>query len=329
MGLSNLIIVTPVFEDNESLLKLISEIKKIGTKDSLMIIVNDGSIANPPQFSEIQRSDQDFILVNLKRNVGHQFAIAIGLSLAKVIQNKKTTTVIMDSDGEDIPYTIKSLVSKLGEPSTDIVVAKRNSRYNNLTFKLFYFIYKKIFNFLTAKRIGFGNFMAIKSHALTCLLTYPELPLHIAATVLLSKLRVKEENINRGPRYFGISKANFSFQVLHGLKALMVFSETVLVRGVLFCFLISAISISAILAAVILKIFGYATPGWFSTALGILILILIQMAAFCVIGLMTTGSSKGKINSDENEYRKVIKNIEIGIKLNTTKKAISSLLNMK
>jgi hypothetical protein len=326
MSVTNLIIVTPVFEDNDSLLKLTSEIKK-STKESLMIIVNDGSISNPPHFSDIEKTDQDFILVNLKRNVGHQFAIAIGLSLAQIIQNKKTTTVIMDSDGEDIPYTIKSLISKLSDPLTDIVVAKRNIRYNSLTFKIFYILYKKIFIFLTAKKINFGNFMALKSHALTCLLTYSEIRLHIAATVLLSKLRVKEELINRGPRYFSTSKANFSSQVFHGLKALMVFGETVLVRGVLFCFFISVISIAAILAAVILKIFGYATPGWFSTALGILIIILIQMGAFCIIGLMTIGTSKQKINNDENEYQELIKNIEVNVKSNLTKKTIVSLLS--
>lgn len=329
MSTFSLIIVTPAFEDNESLLKLTSEIKQIGIKNSLMIIINDGSITNPPQFYELQKSNQDFMLVNLKRNVGHQYAIAIGLSLAETIQNKKTVTLIMDSDGEDKPSSIYSLINKLADPLTDIVVAKRNNRHNNLTFKIFYFLYKKIFNFLTAKKISFGNFMAIKSHALSCLLNYTELPLHIAATVLLSKLRIKEVIVDRGPRYFGFSKANFSFQVLHGLKALMVFSETVLVRGVLFCFFISAISITAILAAVILKIFGYATPGWFSTALGILILILIQMGAFCTIALMTTGSSKKQINPNEKEYQKVIKNFKIAIKSQSTKKTISSVLSKK
>lgn len=46
-------------------------------------------------------------------------------------------------------------------------------------------------------------------------------------------------------------------------------------------------------AAVILKIFGYSTPGWFSVALGILVLMFLQTGALALMTLMLTGVVRG------------------------------------
>ena len=65
---------------------------------------------------------------------------------------------------------------------------------------------------------------------------------------------------------------NFVGLALHGFKALMVFAEDVLVRVGIACALIAGLSVVGVLAAVLLKVMGFSTPGWFSVALGILVL---------------------------------------------------------
>ena len=116
-----------------------------------------------------------------------------------------------------------------------------------------------------------------------------ELPIHVAAAVLASKLRTGICPLDRGPRYAGQSKMNFVGLALHGFKALMVFAEDVLVRVGIFSAGLAVLSIGGSALAILLKLFGYSTPGWFSIALGVLLLIFLQTGALALMTLMLTG----------------------------------------
>ena len=134
--------------------------------------------------------------------------------------------------------------------------------------------------------------MALKSSAVKRLTAMQELWIHIAACALTSKLRIAYCALDRGPRYGGMSKMNFVDLVLHGFKALMVFAEDVLVRVGIACSLVAILSIIASGVAIGLKILGFATPGWFSVALGVLFLVFLQTGALTLITLMMTGVVK-------------------------------------
>jgi hypothetical protein len=149
---------------------------------------------------------------------------------------------------------------------------------------------------MTGRLISFGNFMALKASAVQRLVVMQELPIHIAAAVIASKLRAQICPLHRGPRYAGQSKMNFVGLVLHGFKGLMVFAEDVLVRVGIACALIACLSIAGAITAVSLKLYGVATPGWFSVALGLLFLMLLQTIALAIMTLMTlmlTGVVRG------------------------------------
>jgi hypothetical protein len=116
-----------------------------------------------------------------------------------------------------------------------------------------------------------------------------ELWMHVAACVLTSKLRVQTQPIDRGPRFAGKSKMNFVGLALHGFRALMVFAEDVLVRVGIICAFVALFTVAASAAAIALKLAGFATPGWFSVALGILLLVFLQTGALTLMTLMLTG----------------------------------------
>jgi hypothetical protein len=195
----------------------------------------------------------------------------------------------MDSDGEELPANIAQLVAVLDDASVDVAVAQRRRRVETLKFKAAYVIYKLLFKLLTGRNINFGNFMAMNAVGLRRLSAMQELPLHLAATVLVSKLRTRPIIIDRGPRYAGRSKMNFVGLVLHAFRALMVFAEDVLVRVGLLCVFIATLSVIFAMLAVILKLVGFATPGWFSVALGVLIVIFLQTGALALMTLILTG----------------------------------------
>ena len=249
------------------------------------------------------------MVIKLKRNVGHQRAIAIGLNYVADHHPDIACTVVMDSDGEDTPQSIRQLVAPLSKPNVDVVVAQRKSRVETLRFKAFYLVYKALFQLLTGRQISFGNFMAIAPTGLKRLAAMQELWMHVAGCVLSSKLRIQTIPIDRGPRYAGKSKMNFVGLALHGFRALMVFAEDVLVRVGMMCALVAGFTISASFLAIGLKLANFATPGWFSVALGILLLVLLQTGALTLMTLMLTGVVRAGA-PNQIDYRAYIDGVE-------------------
>jgi hypothetical protein len=288
-----LIIITPVFEDREASLQLFRDIRREFGARAYIVVVEDGSVREPVGVDSFTRADVSGLILKLKRNVGHQRAIAIGIGYVAEHFPESAEVVVMDSDGEDIPASIPALLAQLQSEDVDVVVAERKSRVETLSFRAFYIVYKLIFGLLTGRKIAFGNFMVMKPAAVQRLSVMPELWTHVAASVLGSKLRVGACRLDRGPRYAGQSKMNFVGLVLHGFKALMVFAEDVLVRVGLMCVLVSAGVVLAAVAAVVLKLIGFATPGWFSVALGVLFMVLLQTGALTLTTLMLSGVVKG------------------------------------
>ena len=282
-------VVMPIYEDQEASTRLFRELYAEYGDRVYVVAVDDGSINQPICIEALQSLDLKGVMIQLKRNVGHQRAIAIGLNYVAEFLPDIPCTVVMDSDGEDTPQSIRQLVVPLSSPKVDVVVAHRKSRIETLRFKAFYVIYKILFQFLTGRKISFGNFMALKPAAVKRLAAMQELWMHVAACVLTSKLRIQTSPIDRGARFAGQSKMNFVGLALHGFRALMVFAEDVLVRVGIICVFVAVITVIASIVAIGLKLAGFATPGWFSVALGILLLVFLQTGALTLMTLMLTG----------------------------------------
>ncbi|CAO3301838.1 TPA: glycosyltransferase [Stenotrophomonas maltophilia] len=300
------IVVMPVYEDLEASSKLFVELARTQGPDTYVVAVDDGSVRQPLPISAIEASGLEGVVIRLRRNVGHQRAIAIGLGYVAEHFDGNDIVVVMDSDGEDTPESITELVAGLDSADVDVVVASRRSRVESLKFKSFYIVYKLLFSLLSGRQISFGNFMAAKMPAVRRLASMQELWIHVAACVLGSKLRVQTCALDRGPRYAGRSKMNFVGLALHGFRALMVFAEDVLVRVGIACTMVAALSIIGGIVATGLKMLGFASQGWFSLAFGILVLVFLQTAALTLIILMLSGMMRGGGVMSVGSYREFI-----------------------
>lgn len=306
---SPFVVVAPVYEDIESANRLFSELKNEFRGLVTLIAVDDGSIHEPLSIDSISGFNSSSVILVLKRNLGHQKAIAVGLSYAAEFFSDQPI-IIMDSDGEDLPINIPILLDQLSlNDGIDAVVATRKSRIESFRFQFFYKIYKLIFKIATGRQINFGNFMALSPGAASRLVVMQELWIHIAASVLISKLRLKSIPMDRGSRYSGSSRMNFIALALHGFRALMVFAEDVFVRIGLFCALIATISMILIPIPLILKLTGHATPGWSSVLIGVFLLIFIQTGTLTLLTLLLTGLIKGNGITD-SDYKIYISRIE-------------------
>lgn len=313
MSAEPFVVVTPVYEDRLASSKLFTELARIYGERVYVVAVDDGSIREPVVRAQFDESGVSGVILRLRRNVGHQKAIAIGLGYVEEQLPDARRIVVMDSDGEDLPATIAELLKALESPDVDVAVAQRKSRVETLRFRTFYIVYKWIFQLLTGRSISFGNFMVVRGDALPRLNAMHEVWTHVAAGLIASKLRLAVCPLDRGPRYAGKSKMNFVGLTLHGFRALMVFAEDVLVRVGLMCVVVSSVAIGLAVMATLLKLFGYATPGWFSMALGVLFLVFLQTGTLTLMTLMLSGVVRGGIQK-HGAYRDYLRGVEHGLR---------------
>lgn len=286
-----LVVLMPVYEDRESASHLFKELALHCAVRPYVVVVEDGSLKNPVRASDIGSAGLGGEVLHLARNMGHQKAIATGIAYVNMRLDPHAV-VVMDSDGEDRPDAIDPLVRELADGDVDAVVALRRRRSESLRFRAFYFAYRYIFKALTGHPIRFGNFTALSSNAVRRLAAMPESWVHFAAALLVSRLRIRAVPTDRGSRYYGVSRMNFSSLALHGLRSMMVFSDDVLVRVGLVSTFLAVVALALLGIPVAHKLMGIATPGWFTTASGILILIVLQAGGLTFATLMVSGAMR-------------------------------------
>jgi polyisoprenyl-phosphate glycosyltransferase len=230
------IILIPIYNDRESLTKLIeninSEIEDINSEISV-VVINDAS--SQQIIDEYQNTENinSIEIINMKENRGHARCIASGLKY--IFEKKEFDYVIpMDGDGEDRPEEIKNFIQLADQSKDQTIVGERVKRSETLFFKLCYQAHKILTSVFTGQSIKFGNF--------TCLskLTVEKM-LNEKATwnSFSGSLKKVEKNLllmpsMRGTRYFGPSKMSFINLLKHSLSIISVFRKTVLIRSTLF-----------------------------------------------------------------------------------------------
>ncbi|CAG5073754.1 putative glycosyltransferase YkoT [Dyadobacter sp. CECT 9623] len=274
----NFVIIIPQFNDWEALNLLIEKINadvstSILANTTLLVVDDCSSRLRSVPFANFD--GKEIKVLRLYRNLGHQKAIAIGLSY--VAENLPTDKVIvMDADGEDAPSDINSLVRKSLEEPDKIIFAERNKRTEGLLFRSFYVIYKLIFNLLTGKMITFGNFSLVPKSRLQNLVRVSEIWNNYPGGIIKSRIPYDSVLTNRAKRLAGESKMNFVSLVLHGLSAISVMIDTTAVRILIFSMFMSGVAIAFIFVIIFLKLIGNATPGWASTLGSTLMILMLQ-----------------------------------------------------
>ena len=274
-------LVTPVLDDWESLRILINGIgtalADAGVSIDVMA-VDDGSLVpgDPatltPPAGGVVHSVQ---VLRLAANLGHQRAIAVGLTeMAR--RDNLDAVVVMDSDGEDRPEDIMRLLAAARAEPGHIIMAQRAKRSEALTFRAAYSIYKLMFRGLTGRLINFGNFSVLPMRAVRRLVHMPELWNNLAAAILRCRLPYRAVPTERGRRYAGASRMNLPALVIHGLSAMSVYTDVIFVRILAGAAMFAGLSLFGILAVTVLRLAtDLAVPGWATTVVGNLAVMLL------------------------------------------------------
>jgi hypothetical protein len=279
----SIVILIPLFNDWASFSELVDRLDVVLHDNGLkadVLIVDDGSTARPPADGVVRRrlhAVQRVEALELRRNLGHQRAIAIGLAY---VENRLAcgTVIVMDGDGEDAPEDVPRLLSRLREEhGYPIVFAERTRRSESWSFSVFYSLYKLLHVLLVGQRVRIGNFSAVPRRRLASLVAVSELWNHYAAAVVQSRQPWCTIPTRRAKRLRGKSSMNFEALVTHGLSAISVFSEAVGVRLLIVATATALLALTGLCVVVAIRLTtNLAVPGWATYTAGLLLVLLLQ-----------------------------------------------------
>ncbi|MBV8133106.1 MAG: glycosyltransferase [Alphaproteobacteria bacterium] len=286
-------IVTPVLDDWTSFAALVAEISYLFTGSDLafhIYALDDGSRV-PFDFNSIALPVDTCVaeieVIRLAVNLGHQRAIAVGLC-AVADADKIDTVLVMDSDGEDRPVDIAALLGASQQHPVQVVLAQRAKRSESRTFRFWYCVYKLLFRALTGQTISFGNYCIMSKAAVRRLAYMPELWNNLAASIMRSRLPYMTVPTIRGSRFAGRSTMDLASLVVHGLSAMSVHTDMIFVRVLLAASVIASVASLGIIAVTVIRIVtDLAIPGWATTAVGDLLIILVQTLVIVVAASLT------------------------------------------
>lgn len=277
----------PVYNDMnvaEVLIKKLDDVLDIRTIRATVILIDDGSTVSLSKgfLTEPMRNISSVDIVHLKRNLGHQRAIAVGLTYLYE-KYPCDAVIVMDADGEDIPEDVPRLIKRFKDFGGDkIIFAERMRRTEGFVFKFFYKIYQVMHYILTGIPVKVGNFSILPFYRLSALTVVSELWNHYAAAVFSSRIPYETLPTSRGNRLGGKSKMNFTALVLHGLSAISVFTDLAGVRLLLFSFFLSLLLIAFLFFILIARITAtLMIPEWLSYSTIFLLILLLQISLGC------------------------------------------------
>lgn len=291
------LIIMPVFNDWSSLDPLLRQLDEELHRKSLevdLLLIDDGSTIKAPNHlgSPGYKRIAKIEILRLRRNLGHQRAIAIALAY---IEEKVPcqAVVVMDADGEDKPQDAIRLIEEYQRGDRESVIfAQRTRRSENLLFRVSYFIYRRLYKTLTGQEIRMGNFSIIPSQLLTRIVVVSEIWNHYSSGILKARIPHKYIPTDRSNRLAGSSRMNYVQLVVHGLSAISIYGDVIGVRALMATVMLALLSVVLIIIAIVVRsVTDLAIPGWATYVIGLSFIILLQSItiSFSFIFLILNG----------------------------------------
>ena len=231
-----IILLIPIYNDRESLKKLIEninfEVKDLNSEMSVFVI-NDASSQQIIDTYQNLENINSFEIINMKENRGHARCIASGLKY--IFEKKEFDYVIpMDGDGEDRPEEIKNFIHQAKQSDDKTIVGERTKRSESLFFKICYQLHKLLTLGFTGHSIKFGNFTCLSKLTIEKMLNEKATWNSFSGSLKKVEKDLLSIPSVRGTRYFGPSKMSFFNLLKHSLSIISVFRKTVLIRSAFF-----------------------------------------------------------------------------------------------
>ena len=280
-------IVLPVFNEEQGIEEfannLIAELNSAKINEFELIFVNDGSTDNSLEaIKKICSKSEQFGFINLSRNFGHQIAVSAGIDFAS-----GDYVVLLDSDGQDPPSVIPSMLAKMDE-GFDVVYAVREKRENeSLLKKATASIFYKILNKITTIEIPLntGDFRVFNRKVAEALKKMPEKQRYLRGQIAWLGFNQTSVTYTRKGRNAGETGYTYRKMFRLAMDAITSFSNWPLriatISGFVCAFLGFILILYTLYARFVLEKYE---PGWPSLMITIVFLGGIQLLGIGIIG---------------------------------------------
>lgn len=294
-------IVSPCYNEEEVLSSSINKLTALFnnliqkgkiTKDSLIVLVNDGSKDKTWEIIKSFHQSNNFVRgIDLAHNVGHQNAIMAGMMTAKEWVDGIIT---IDADLQDDINAIETMIDNY-EQGYDIIYGVKVSRtadplLKRLTAQAFY----KLQSSMGVESVfNHADFRFLSKKALNILENYKERNLYLRGIIPIIGLNSTTVEDNLSEREAGKSKYTLKKMLHLALDGITSFSVkpiyNIVYLGIFFLFVSFCIGIYVIHAIIA----GTSVPGWSS-----LILSIWFVGGFILICMGIIGLYIGKIYNE-------------------------------
>jgi len=230
------VIVVPVYNDWKSLNKLLLKLDKYlgrgrGIKNEILVI-NDNSSKKIKIKKRKFKSIKKIKTIFLKKNLGSQKAIAVGLSYLKTIKENFFVTV-MDSDGEDDPLQVRKMLNVAIKNPNHVITSNRKQREEPLIIIALYKLHLLLTFLFTWKWISFGNFSTFNKKNLNKILSNNS-SWYAHSSAILKNCSIIRLYSKRQKRYFDKSNLGMLSLIEHSLRVNAVFYERIFLSSLIY-----------------------------------------------------------------------------------------------
>lgn len=252
--------------------------------ESRVVFVNDGSKDKTWDIiQELHSTDPTvFSGIDLARNSGHQNAVLAGLMTVKDICD---VAITMDADLQDDINAIDAMVEKYHE-GNQVVYGVRSARDTDTFFKKFtaegFYKFMKVMGADVV--YNHADFRLMSRRVLQELANYREVNLFLRGMVPLIGFKSCSVYYERAERFAGESKYPLKKMLAFAINGITSFSTKPLKLITTMGFIMSLISIIAMIWTIIVKFAGASELGWSSTVCSIWFIGGLQLLALGIIG---------------------------------------------
>lgn len=300
--MKSVVVLIPVFNDWEAFARLLAELDgplATACDEARVLAIDDGSTAPPGAVAPAAaqwRAIASIDILPLRRNLGHQRAIALGLAHVEETMMPCDAVVVMDADGQDRPADVPRLIDRARQSGgAAVVFARRQRRSESLLFRFGYRSYQLLSRLTTGQAANVGNFSVVPGRLMGGLVTVSELWNHYAAAVHSARIPCEYVGTERGPRYMGRSTMNVQNLVAHGMSAMSVFGTVVGAR-------LLGLQLALVLVAAALCLVT-AAEGMVGTAIVVLALFLQGAIALFALVILISGNRDKLTFVPTRDYR--------------------------
>jgi polyisoprenyl-phosphate glycosyltransferase len=279
-------VVTPMFNEREAVDHFVARLRPV--LDGLgvtyeVVAVDDGSKdATVARLLQLRADWSALRVVSLRRNVGHQTALAAGLRSAR-----GEYVVSIDADLQDPPEVIGDMLAAAREQKVDVVYGVRSDRSTDTSFKrntagIYYWMMRRLVGPWVSDNAG--DFRLMSRAVVDVLNALPEQRPVYRLVVPSLGFASAEVPYVRAERVAGETKYPLSKMIKLTLDSVTSFSAAPLKIATWLGVLSFGLCVLLIVAGLAAWGFGGTVPGWTSLYIAVLLLGGVQLICLGLLG---------------------------------------------